>query len=171
MTIRTNIRYVLAIGIVLFAVILVVNLMGLVPHRSSFSAAEWSDWMNGVTAYNVDVRIPSGHAWQRHGSEQVTEALRCVNENGTKFIISENFTRNLHLLCEDKEGNQFVVIITKIAKSIDKFRNATAELVTAFKLEHGATLGSYIQNEVITYSKGIVVKLNFRAGEIFFMPY
>ncbi len=166
-------RWAIAALIVIFAIILTVNVAGLLPQKQyiSFSDAEWNSWMNGVAQYNVDVKVRNSHAWQRHGDEQVTAALRCLNENGTKFVISENDTRNLHLLCEDDEGNQFVVIIKKIKKSIDVFKNATSELVTAFKLEHGATLGSYIQNEVITFSKGIVVKLNFLPGEIFFMPY
>lgn len=163
----------MALLILAAAVFLVANVVGLIQDNSStqFTQAEWNDWMGGVTQYNVDVKVTSSHAWQRHGDDQVTAALRCINENGTKFVISENDTRNLHLLCEDKDGNQFVVIIRKIKKSIDTFKNATSELVTAFKLEHGASLGSYIQNEVITFSKGIVVKLNFLPGEVFFMPY
>ncbi len=168
-----GIRWIIVVLMIIFSAVLVTNIVGTLPQKQyvSLSDTEWNNWMNGVVQYNVDVKVTSSHAWQRHGDKQVTAALRCLNENGTKFVISENHTRNLHLLCEDKDGNQFVVIIKKIKRSIDAFKNSTSELVTAFKLEHGATLGSYIQNEVISFSKGIVVKLNFLPGEIFFMPY
>lgn len=138
-----------------------------------FTDDEWAVWMqgDGLVQYNVDVQIVSSHAWERHGDAEVRAALRTCNEYGTQAVISDNISRRLHLLCRNPEtGEEYVVIITKIKKAVDQFSNATSKLVTAFKLISGSTIGSYIQNEVITGQTGILVKLKFIAGELFFSP-
>ncbi len=137
-----------------------------------FTQDEWQAWVDGYVQYNVDVKVPNSHAWQRHGDDQVSKALRCVNEFGTQAVISMNADRRLNLLCLNPETKEeFVVVIEKIQKAKDQFSNATSRLVTAFRLEHGSNIGSYIQNEVITGGKGMLVRLKFSPGEIFFMPY
>lgn len=133
------------------------------------NTAELEQWR--VDYFNVDVKVNSSHAWLQHHS-QAQEALKCVNRYGVQKAISENNTRNLHLICQDPEtGNTFVVIITKIKKAIDIYSNATADLITAFQLTGGQTAEMYIYNETVTKAFAIVVKLWFSAGEIFFMPY
>lgn len=132
---------------------------------------EWNDWMEGITQYNVDVFIPDSHAWQRHGDSMVNQALRCVEDNGIDIIISEDFSRRLHLLCDDGQGNQYVIIIEKIRKSTSQYRNAQSTLNTAFKLEHGANIGSYLENELMKAKIGRLVNLRFGQGEVKFMPY
>lgn len=149
----------------------------LVSNESSyvdFTDQEWDDWMNGVVQYNVDVKITSGHAFEKHGNDTVNAAMRCVNEHGSTAVISENQTRYLHIFCQDPDTKEeYVVIITKIKKAIDQYRNATSELVTAFKLrtQIGENIGSYIQRMVVDNKYAIIVKLAFKAGELFFSPF
>ena len=140
-----------------------------------FEDAEWTVWMDGVTQYNVDVYIPSSHAALSHSAEEMNAALRACNEHGTVSVISDNYTRRLNLLCRDPEtGREFVVIINKIKKSVDSFKNATSELITAFELKAGSVqpnIAAYIQGEVNIAKTGILVRLAFKAGELFFSPY
>lgn len=137
-----------------------------------FTDQEWQLWMDGTAFYDVDVNINSNHAFVKHGSDVVNAALRCVNEKGTTAVISEKSTRNLHLLCVDGM-DEYVVIITQIKKAVDRLSNAKSTLVTAFKLRStiDVNIGAYIQRIVVEKGYGVIVRLAFRAGEVFFSPY
>ena len=123
-----------------------------------------------ASEFNVDVKITSSHAWLTHGNQDATDALKCASRNGTLRSISENESRRLHLLCRDEEtGNEYVIIIKKIRRAIDSYRNATSELITAFKLVD-KTIETYIFHEVVELQSAIEVKLHFQTGELFFSP-
>lgn len=130
---------------------------------------ETVQWLDSVRAagYNVDIKIPKAHAWDRHGVD-ATEAIKCLTRNGTAGVLSEKNSRNLHLLCVDPEtGSAYVVVIERIRRYADTLQTATSKLVTAFKLTD-VTLEQYITWE--TSLKCIVVRLSFYAGELFFTP-
>lgn len=141
---------------------------GYQPQVVDMTDADTEAWMDQVRAagYNVDVKVGS-HAWQRHG-EAATEAIKCLTNNGTTAVLSEKNTRNLHLLCVDPNtGNAYVVVIERIRRYADTLQNATSKLVTAFKLTD-VTVEQYVTWE--TAIKCIVVRLSFKAGELFFTP-
>lgn len=130
---------------------------------------ETVQWLDSVRAagYNVDIKIPKAHAWDRHGAD-ATDAIKCLSRNGTAGVLSEKGNRNLHLLCVDPEtGSAYVVIIERIRRYADTLQTATSRLITAFKLTD-VTLEQYVTWE--TSIKCIVVRLSFYAGELFFTP-
>jgi hypothetical protein len=138
------------------------------PPVVDMTEAETEAWMDSVRAagYNVDVQV-TGHAWDRHASE-ATNAVRCLTNNGTTIVLSEKNSRNLHLLCVDpKTGEAWVVIIEKIRRYADTLQNATSRMITAFKLTD-VTVEQYVTWE--TAIKSIVIRLSFKAGELFFKP-
>lgn len=143
-----------------------------------YNQNEWNDLMNGtVSSFDLDVYIPSSHAAIQHGAQEMNDALRTCTQYGTVAIISTNYSRRLTLLCEDPNtGRQFAVIIEKIKRSIDSFKNSYSELVTAFELKAegqwlDTNIAAYINNEVNIAKTGILVRLAFKAGELFFSPY
>jgi hypothetical protein len=138
------------------------------PPVVDMTEAETEQWMDSLRAagYNVDVQV-TAHAWDRHNTE-ATNAIRCLTNNGTSTILSEKGSRNLHLICIDpKTGEAWVVIIERIRRYADTLQNATSRLITAFKLTD-VTVEQYITWE--TTVKSIVIRLSFKAGELFFKP-
>ena len=123
-----------------------------------------------LTHYNVDVWIPSNHAWQRHGDGVVNAALRSAAEYGTHMVLSQRDNGNLHLLTRNEKGEEFVVVINRITKSEDSYQNNYSTLNTAWKLENGATIGSYYQEQVLNAQRCILVRLKFLPNELFFTP-
>ena len=145
-------------------------------HTTDFTDDEWNTIANNTAGFNLDVYIASSHAAEGHGSDVMNAALRACSQNGTISIISENFTRRLHLLCRDEESKkEYVVIIEKIKRSVDSFRNSTSNLITAFQLEEGSgfqgNIAAYINSEVNFKGSGVLIRLAFKAGELFFSPY
>ena len=146
-----------------------------------FTDEEWNSWMNQgaerTAQFNVDVYIPDSHAALTHGAEEMNAALRCVQQNGTVGVLSSTHNRRLQLLCVDPETKrEFVVIIEQLKRSVDAFKNTTSQLVTAFELKVegqwlNTNIASYIHSEVNLARTSILVRLAWKAGEIFFSPY
>jgi hypothetical protein len=137
----------------------------------------WHIWQGTerTMQFNVDVYIPSSHAALTHGADEMNAALRACSQNGTVGVLSENVNRRLHLLCVDPDTKkEYVVIIRTLKRSVDAFKNTTSELVTAFELKAGATqsnIAAYIHGEVNLTKTAILVRLGWKAGELFFSPY
>jgi hypothetical protein len=137
----------------------------------------WHIWQGTerTMQFNVDVYIPSSHAAVTHGAEEMNSALRACSQNGTVGVLSESANRRLHLLCVDPETKkEYVVIINRLKRSIDAFKNTTSELVTAFELKAGAiqpNIAAYINGEVNMTKTAVLVRLGWKAGELFFSPY
>lgn len=141
---------------------------GTVRNEEELIVPNLEAWVDQARAaqYNVDVKV-TAHGWERHGAE-ATEAIRCLTNNGTTTVLSEKNSRNLHLICIDPNtGNAYVAIIERIRKYSDSMQNATSRLITAFKLTN-VTVEQYVTWE--TTVKSIVVRVAFKAGELFFTP-
>lgn len=138
------------------------------PPVAEMGVPELESWVNELQAagMNVDVKVQP-HAWKRHNQE-ATDAIRCLTNNGTHSVLSEKNSRNLHLICVDPNTQQaWVVIIERIRRYSDTLTNATSKMITAFELKD-VTVAQYITWE--TTVKSIVVRLAFKAGELFFSP-
>ena len=138
------------------------------PPVVEMGVPELESWVGEIQAagMNVDVKVQP-HAWKRHNTE-ATDAIRCLTNNGTHSVLSEKNSRNLHLICVDPNTQQaWVVIIERIRRYSDTLTNATSKMITAFELKD-VTVAQYITWE--TNVKSIVVRLAFKAGELFFAP-
>lgn len=138
------------------------------PPTVEMGVPELESWVGELQAagMNVDVKVQP-HAWKRHNAE-ATDAIRCLTNNGTHTVLSEKNSRNLHLICVDPNTQQaWVVIIERIRRYSDTLTNATSKMITAFELKD-VTVAQYITWE--TTVKSIVVRLAFKAGELFFAP-
>jgi hypothetical protein len=87
------------------------------------------------------------------------------------MVLSQKDNGNLHLLTKDDRGNEYVVVINRVTKSLDPYKNNTSALNTAWKLKDGATIGSYFQEQVVNGQRCILVRLKFDPGELFFTPH
>lgn len=138
------------------------------------SEEEWTQWTNGLIHFKIDVTVPTSHSWLKHGVEDAKNALRCVTENGVSTVIGEHSNRTLHLLCQDAEGNQYVVVINELKRSTDPYKNTHSFLNTAFRLkqEYGETIEDYVRRMTKTEPRrGNVLRMRFDPQDIYFMPY
>lgn len=134
---------------------------------------EWREWMNGIIKFRVDVTVPTSHAWLRHGEQDAKNALKCVTENGVSVVLGEFSNRNLHLLCTDREGNEYVVVINELKRSKDPYKNTHSYLNTAFRLkkEYGENIEDYVDRMTNRVKRAKLVPMRFLPEEIYFMPY
>lgn len=114
----------------------------------------------------------NGHAFEQHGT-QVNEAFNCIKKNGTKVVLSEKISRNLHWICIDPFTLTVYDIITSyLTKTVDH-PAGEAKLVTAYSPESN-TLGKtmfdwYLEHLQIT-KEAIIVNLRGFPGSMFFGP-
>jgi len=123
-----------------------------------------------VLAFTIFVNVRSSHAWIQHG-QGATQAQRCVRDNGTVAVFSENKSRYLHLICVDPNSHRlFDVIISRLLR-IDGSDFSEADMVTGYPPEGAGAKGvaQYIQHLTDTVG-GKLVNLHFDSGEVFFVP-
>lgn len=188
-----NIRTILVIAVLalIFAVVApmlaptIPNSSGSEPLTDEELMAIWGT--AGVLSYQVDVYITGAHAADHATS---SAAMRCASQKGNVMAVSEKGSRDIHLICWDKETRtMYDVIITRINRWVASGRNYYSYLKTAYApltdnpayvipkaveeaFRNGDKMGQinwYVQHLVETVN-GKVVGLYFDPMELMFIP-
>lgn len=128
--------------------------------------------MNTVSSSGIYIHVQRGHAFEDHGA-QVNEAFKCMQRNGSKTVMSEKLTRNLHWICLDPITNVLYDIITTFLTKTIEHPAGEATLITAYApsnyLGISDELTTYIAN-LSSIKEAIIVGLRAFPGNIFFGP-
>lgn len=148
-----------------------VSISGLVILAIALVLIFVSPLFNTQTVSQIYIKV-NGHAFKSHPAEDVNSAFECMSKNGTKLVMSEKGSRNLHWICVDPVSFiLYDVITTFLTKTIER-PSGQANLVTAYIPESTVgrtTLEWYVEHLMAT-KEAIIVNLRAFPGNIFFGP-
>ncbi len=127
--------------------------------------------VNSSTTAQIYIHV-NGHAFENHTGEDVNGAFKCLQKNGSKVVMSEKSSRNLHWICIDPVTlTLYDVITTFLTKTIDH-PAGEADLVTAYipKVKSGADALSFYVSKLGAAKEAIIVGLRAFPGNFFVGP-